>query len=76
MMFAGHFGVAAAVKSKNPQIPLWSLLVSTQLLDLVFFALSITGLETMEPLGEGGYTQIMYMRFIHTPWWEHWCFPS
>ncbi|WP_077306348.1 permease [Terribacillus halophilus] len=62
-MFAGHFGVAAAVKSKTPQIPLWSLLVSTQLLDLVFFALSTTGLETMEPLGDGGYTQVMIYAF-------------
>ncbi|AST89875.1 permease [Sutcliffiella cohnii] len=54
-MFAGHFGVATVVKSKYPELPLWSLLVSTQLLDLVFIPFSLGGLESIEPIGEGGY---------------------
>ncbi len=37
-MFAGHFGLAAVVKAKSPKLPLWALMVSTQLLDVIFFA--------------------------------------
>jgi hypothetical protein len=44
-MFAGHFGVAAIVKAKAPEVPLWSLLVSSQLMDLVFLPLSFAGVE-------------------------------
>ena len=48
-MIAGHFGLAAAVKAKEPQIPLWSLMLSTQWLDVVFVPLFVTGIESMEP---------------------------
>ena len=37
-MLAGHFGFAAAVKSREPQVPLWALMLSTQLLDVFFVA--------------------------------------
>lgn len=62
-MFAGHFGVAAAVRSKNPEIPLWSLLVSTQLLDIAFIPFHLAGIEWMEPIGEGGYAKMMIYAF-------------
>lgn len=62
-MFAGHFGVAAAVKRKTPEIPLWSLLVSTQLLDIVFIPFSLAGVESMEPIGEGGYARMIIHAF-------------
>lgn len=62
-MFAGHFGVAAAVKSKNPDLPLWSLLVSTQLLDIAFIAFNLAGMESIEPIGEGGYAKMMIYAF-------------
>ncbi|MFC4402484.1 permease [Gracilibacillus xinjiangensis] len=62
-MFAGHFGVAAAVRSKAPELPVWSLLVGTQLLDLIFIPFNLAGLETIEPIGEGGYAQIMVYAF-------------
>lgn len=38
-MFAGHFGLAAAVKAKAPEVPLWVLMLSTQLPDIVFVPL-------------------------------------
>ncbi len=62
-MFAGHFGVAAAVKSKAPELPVWSLLVSTQLLDIAFIPFYLAGLEYMEPIGEGGYANMMIYAF-------------
>lgn len=62
-MFAGHFGVAAAVKSKTPELPFWSLLVSTQLLDIAFILFSLAGLEKIEPIGDGGYGQVMIYAF-------------
>jgi hypothetical protein len=54
-MFAGHFGLAAAVKAFEPKVPLWALMVSTQLMDLVFVPLLLTGVESIEPIEEGGY---------------------
>lgn len=62
-MFAGHFGVAAAVKSKAPEVPLWALLVSTQLLDIAFFPFYLAGIESMEPIGDGGYANFMFNAF-------------
>ncbi|WP_428911623.1 permease [Niallia sp. Krafla_26] len=62
-MFAGHFGVATAVKSKVPELPLWALLVSTQLIDLAFIPFNLAGLEWMEPIGEGGYGKMMIFAF-------------
>ena len=62
-MFAGHFGVAAVVKSKTPELPLWTLLVSTQLIDILFVPFSLAGLEYMEPIGEGGYGNMMIYAF-------------
>ena len=43
-MTAGHFGLAAAIKSPAPRIPLWALMLSTYLLDLVFIILPLLGL--------------------------------
>ncbi|MFT4416652.1 permease [Fredinandcohnia humi] len=54
-MLAGHFGVAAAVKAKTPEVPLWALMLSTQLLDVVFVPLLIAGVESLEPVDGGGY---------------------
>lgn len=62
-MFAGHFGVAAAVKSINPELPLWSLFVSTQLLDIAYIPLDLAGLEAIEPIGDGGYASVMVYAF-------------
>ncbi|TDQ42034.1 permease [Aureibacillus halotolerans] len=55
-MFAGHFGIAAAAKAKAPMLPLWVLLVATQLIDIIFFLFYALGLEWMETTGYGGAT--------------------
>ena len=62
-MFAGHFGVAAAVKSKTPELPLWSLIVSSQLLDIAYIPFSLAGIERMEPVGDGGLGNVMIYAF-------------
>lgn len=62
-MFAGHFGIAAVIKSKTPELPLWTLLVSTQLIDILFIPFNLVGLEYMEPIGEGGYGSMMIYAF-------------
>jgi membrane-bound metal-dependent hydrolase YbcI (DUF457 family) len=53
-MFAGHFGLAAAVKAKSPEVPLWALMLSTQLLDVIFVPFFLSGAETTEGSGYGG----------------------
>jgi hypothetical protein len=49
-MTAGHFGLAAVVKSSAPRVPLWALMVSTYLLDVVFIVLASAGLESFTPI--------------------------
>ncbi|MCQ6557168.1 permease [Paenibacillus mendelii] len=63
-MFAGHFGIAAAVKSKSPEVPLWALMVSTQLLDVLFVPLFVTGVETIEGSGYGG--AVIHADYTHS----------
>lgn len=59
-MFAGHFGLAAAVKAKTPEVPLWALMVGTQLLDLVFLPLLLSGKESMDVTVHGsGYGELI-----------------
>ncbi len=66
-MFAGHFAVAAAAKSRAPKVPLWALVLSSQLLDVVFVPLLLLGTETIEPIGAGGYGQnIIHAPFTHS----------
>jgi membrane-bound metal-dependent hydrolase YbcI (DUF457 family) len=66
-MFAGHFGLAAAVKAKSPEVPLWALMVSTQLLDIAFVPFLMAGVETMEPIGGGGYGEmIIHANYTHS----------
>ena len=55
-MLAGHFALAAIVKSRQPQVPLWALMLSTQLLDVVFVGFVIAGLESFTSGGYGGAT--------------------
>jgi hypothetical protein len=66
-MFAGHFAVAAAVKAKNPQVPLWSLMLGTQLLDVIFVPLFVSGVETMETVGSAGYGEaVIHADYTHS----------
>jgi len=48
-MIAGHFGFAAAVKSRAPETPLWALMLATVWLDIVFVPLLVAGVETIQP---------------------------
>jgi membrane-bound metal-dependent hydrolase YbcI (DUF457 family) len=52
-VIAGHFAFAAAVKSREQQVPLWALMLSCQWLDVVFVPLFVAGVERMEPAGAG-----------------------
>jgi hypothetical protein len=56
-MITGHFGFAAAVKSREPQVPLWALMFATVWLDIVFVPLFLTGIETLvsAPGAHAGY---------------------
>lgn len=69
-MLAGHFGLAAVVKSREPQVPLWALMLSTQLLDVVFAVLFAFGIEKIVPVAgsSGGYAQLIgqYFDYSHS----------
>ena len=47
-MIAGHFGFAAAVKSRETAAPLWALMLATVWLDVVFVPLFLTHVETIK----------------------------
>jgi hypothetical protein len=51
-MIAGHFGFAAAAKSREPGTPLWVLMLATAWLDVVFVPLLLSGIETVQPAVE------------------------
>jgi hypothetical protein len=53
-MIAGHFGLAAAVKSRARTVPLWALMLATQWLDVVFVPLLAGGAERIDPSGGPG----------------------
>lgn len=65
-MIAGHFGLAAAVKSRAKTVPLWSLMLATAWLDVIFVPLFLAGLEMIEvvPGTAGGFGQSI----IHADW--------
>ena len=67
-MIAGHFGLAAVVKAREPQVPLWSLMLATVWLDVVFAPLFIAGIETIEPApGASGYgAGIIHAAYTHS----------
>jgi membrane-bound metal-dependent hydrolase YbcI (DUF457 family) len=47
-MVAGHFGLAAGVKSQVPSAPLWALMLASQWLDVFFVPLYLAGIETID----------------------------
>jgi hypothetical protein len=69
-MIAGHFAFAAAVKSKTAQIPLWSLMLACQWMDVVFIPLFGFQLERIVPIegtAPGAYGQgIIYADYTHS----------
>ncbi len=66
-MLAGHFALAAGVKAREPQVPLWAVMVATQLLDVGFVPLYLSGIETIVPVGAGGYGGgIIHANYTHS----------
>jgi membrane-bound metal-dependent hydrolase YbcI (DUF457 family) len=66
-MFAGHFGLAAAVGAKQPKVPLWALMVVTQLLDIAFVPLFVAGIEPMDTSAGSGYGEsIIHADYTHS----------
>lgn len=66
-MFAGHFGLAAGVRAQAPKLPLWALMVGTQLLDVAFVPLLLTGGETIDDSGGTGYGQaVIHADYTHS----------
>lgn len=66
-MFAGHFGLAAAVKAKQPEVPLWSLMGASQLLDILFVPFLLSGVETIDSSGGIGYGKaIIHADYTHS----------
>jgi hypothetical protein len=68
-MITGHFGFAAAVKSREPQVPLWALMFATVWLDIVFVPLFLMGIETLvtAPGAHAGYGgAIIHADYTHS----------
>jgi len=68
-VIAGHFGFAAAVKAREPQAPLWALMLATAWLDILFVPLLLAGIETIEtvPGTSGGYgDSVIHADYTHS----------
>jgi len=64
-MLAGHYAAAYALKAARPAVPLWALFVAVQAVDVVFFVLALTGVETLAVNhGEDG---PLAMNLVHIP---------
>lgn len=57
-MYAGHFAAGLALKAREPEAPLWGILVGVGLLDLLFGPFVLLGLErvTVTPGISPGFT--------------------
>ncbi|MFI7125064.1 permease [Nonomuraea sp. NPDC050153] len=59
-MLVGHFGLAAAVKAAQPRVPLWSLMLATQFLDVIFVVLYLAGgIESFKAVTPGTYGEAL-----------------
>jgi membrane-bound metal-dependent hydrolase YbcI (DUF457 family) len=68
-MLLGHFGIAAGVRAKERKMPLWSLMVATQWLGILFVPLLALGIETIDdaPGTGGGYgNAIIHADYTHS----------
>jgi len=66
-MITGHFGLAAGVRSTAPVVSLWSLMLATMWLDVVFIPLYLMGVETLDTPADGGYgTSVIHADFTHS----------
>lgn len=67
-MTTGHFALAAGVRPRARTVPLWALMLSTYLLDVVFMALVAAGVESFAPMDP---TQPTYGRTIIHAGYSH-----
>ena len=58
-VITGHYALAAGAKSVDHRAPLWSLMLATQWLDVIFIPLFLLGIETIETLPGGGYGKVV-----------------
>jgi len=68
-MFVGHYGVAFAVKSRAPSIPLWLLFLAVQLLDVFWAPLVLLGVERVRivpGITASNPLDLYYMPFTHS----------
>ncbi|HHY48381.1 MAG TPA: permease [Alphaproteobacteria bacterium] len=68
-MITGHFGLAAAVKSRATSVPLWALMLGTVWLDVVFVPLLLAGIETIgtaEGLSPGYGNAVIHADYTHS----------
>ena len=66
-VITGHFGLAAGAKSVDRRAPLWSLMLATQWLDVVFIPLLLLNIETIETLPGGGYgNMVIHADYTHS----------
>ena len=68
-MITGHFGLAAGVKSVERTVPLWSLMLATVWLDIIFVPLYLLDVETIvnAPGTNGGYGDgIIHADYTHS----------
>ena len=65
-MIAGHFGLAVGVKAGAPRLPLSALLVSTFLLDVLFFILWPAGIESLTQVNPTKGGVIIHAYYTHS----------
>jgi membrane-bound metal-dependent hydrolase YbcI (DUF457 family) len=67
-MIAGHFGFAAAVKSRETATPLLALMLAAVWLDIVFIPLFLGGIETLQKVaGAGSYGgNVIHADYTHS----------
>ncbi len=66
-MVTGHFALAAGVKSREPVVPHWALMLAAQFMDVVFVPLYLLGVETIVQTGQGGYgAGIIHANYTHS----------
>jgi len=67
-MFAGHYAAAMAAKAARPEIPLWSLFIGAQLVDVGWSALVAGGVERFRVDGSlpGSPLDLYHMPWTHS----------
>jgi len=66
-VITGHFGLAAGAQAAEPRAPLWSLMLATMWLDVIFLPLFLTGVETIDTPPGGGYgSSVIHADYTHS----------